>query len=309
MFELEDGRVIEVVDAQVHLNKMGTVATGVAAMDAVGIDVAVIDEWRGFDDNAIKYPHRPAPRGGVRHENPFSVDALMHHPTRLSYLGAVDRADPDLADVVRDIANDPGQAGLRVYCGPRPGDHEAFAQGRYDPIFEACGEYGVTVMVIVSRMGVPDRYDLLLPRLERFTTTRFVIDHCGVFPLSGDDVDGATMTELLAPLELLKDLAHVGVKWCRAPEISRRPFPFDDVDRQLRRCLDLLGAGRVMWASDHTQTGRHHSWAEALYTVGLSQRLSPDEKERVLGGTAREFLNLPASTVDRGGRVTAEVSG
>lgn len=308
MIELESGRLIEVVDAQVHLNRIGHVAACTTAMDAVGVDVVVNDEWHGFDNNGIKYPSHPARQGGVRHDHPYSVDAVMQVPDRISYLGAVDRKDPLLAEVIEETALDPSQSGIRIYCGPRPGDHDAFAAGEYDPIFEACATYGVTLMVIVSRMAVRERYDLLVPKLAQFSGTQTIIDHCGIFPLSARDV-GLSVGELFAPLERVASMEHVAVKWCRAPEISDRPYPFSDIGEQLRGALDLIGAHRVLWASDHSQTRRHHSWSEALRYIADDAKISDDEKEQVLGGTARRLLCLPKSVVDKSGRVQAEVSG
>jgi L-fuconolactonase len=58
---------IDVVDCQVHLNLLGSVDSGVAAMDAVGVSGVVIDEWWGFDADGLRVPHYRLDNGAVRH--------------------------------------------------------------------------------------------------------------------------------------------------------------------------------------------------------------------------------------------------
>ncbi|HEX8969421.1 MAG TPA: hypothetical protein VF937_16180, partial [Chloroflexota bacterium] len=48
-----------------------------------------------------------------------------------------------------------------------------------------------------------------------------------------------------------------------------------------------------MWASDHTQSKIHHSWAQALYYVLDADALTDDEKEWILGRSIRAILRWP----------------
>ena len=71
-----------IVDSQVHLNRFGSrwretdpnliVDYAVAAMDAVGIDGVVIDEWAEFDPQHRHLPGTVLPNGAMRGQYPFS---------------------------------------------------------------------------------------------------------------------------------------------------------------------------------------------------------------------------------------------
>ncbi|MDX1893051.1 amidohydrolase family protein [Mycolicibacterium sp. 050158] len=69
------------------------------------------------------------------------------------------------------------------------------------------------------------------------------------------------------------------------------PHPFPDLDVTLRRAVDAFGPHRVMWASDYTATHTRVNWAESLFCIRHCPSLSEDDKEWILGRTARKLLN------------------
>src|SRR5207244_12725597 len=54
-----------VVDAQLHLNLFG-IEPALAAMDAVGVDAVVVDEFWGFDEDRNPIPGHRLPNGSYR---------------------------------------------------------------------------------------------------------------------------------------------------------------------------------------------------------------------------------------------------
>lgn len=57
--------------------------------------------------------------------------------------------------------------------------------------------------------------------------------------------------------------------------------------------IDAYGANRLMWASDFTVTVGHHTYAESLFCLRAADRLSENNKEWILGKTARQILRWP----------------
>jgi hypothetical protein len=49
-----------------------------------------------------------------------------------------------------------------------------------------------------------------------------------------------------------------------------------------------------MWASDWMPGTTPHAWADALSYLRATDRLSPSEKEAILGGTVRRLLRWPS---------------
>jgi len=125
---------MEIVDAQVHLNRIGAdwetseprevIERAVVAMDAVGVDVVLIGE----------YPHATAtwrvlPNGARRRDYPFSELAVQMRPERFAYHVAVDRRDPEIDQQMAQVRAKPNSLCIRVVPLPATGEIEEFAEG------------------------------------------------------------------------------------------------------------------------------------------------------------------------------------
>src|SRR4051794_28849811 len=176
---------VEIVDAQVHLNQLvadwrtapldAVIATGVQAMDAVGIDVALIAESRGFDAKMRPALGPELPNGAIRAEFPFSERAVALHPSRFGYLVRVDLKDPELRRIVSEVRGKPGALCMRIVPLPDTGEVASLERGEFDPLFAAAEESGVPVFC-----WLPGRSHVLIPYLKKFPKLRFILDHCGV---------------------------------------------------------------------------------------------------------------------------------
>src|SRR5215207_5869846 len=103
---------MDIVDAQVHLNRLGThwrrtdlrvvVDYAVVTMDALGIAAVLIDEWSGFDDQMRHYPGYALPNGAMRSQLPFSEKAVELYPERFGYVARIDPRDPELDALMAD---------------------------------------------------------------------------------------------------------------------------------------------------------------------------------------------------------------
>jgi predicted TIM-barrel fold metal-dependent hydrolase len=284
---------MDIVDAQVHLNRLGAnwehlddgtrVESAVATMDALGLDAVLIDEWAGFANPVTKRGHLPGhflPNGAMRGEHPFSEKAVELYPDRFAYVARIDPLDPEVESLMASVHGRPGALCLRIVPIPEAGELELYERGRFNPLFEAAERYQVPIFC-----WFPGRSNKLAPTLERFPALQLILDHCG---LSRDEGNFAHQLEQVCQMARFPNLA---LKWCHAPsQLSKQSYPFADVLPHLRRALEAFGPERVMWASDHTQSKAHHSWAEALYYLRDSDQLSETEKEWILGRTVRTIL-------------------
>ena len=134
----------------------------------------------------------------------------------------------------------------------------------------------------------PGRAELLQRALDVFPSLRVVLSHCG---LSGADRDHVATFDRVLDLARYPNLA---IKWSHVPMyLSHEPYPFRDALPYLRRAIDAFGPQRIMWASDHTESRVHHSWAQALYYILDSNMLTDLEREWILGRCARTMLAWP----------------
>jgi predicted TIM-barrel fold metal-dependent hydrolase len=275
---------MEIVDAQVHFNLLGLEA-GLAAMDAVGVSAILYDEFWGFDAKSRILPGYELPNGAFRYVFPLAEQAALRYPERFAYLVRFDRDDPDLDSLISTVQTMPGRRALRVV----PWTEEGFAQfeqGADEPIFAAAQKYQVPIFVLL-----PGRTHLLLPYLRKFPDVKVIIDHCGVkIPI------GTVPADRFAGFEQVVSLAqypNVALKWCHAPRLSAEAYPYPDLMPALLKVVEAFGPERVMWASDHSQSKNHHSWAESLYYIRDSSELSASDKEWILGRSVRTILNWP----------------
>lgn len=67
------------------------------------------------------------------------------------------------------------------------------------------------------------------------------------------------------------------------PNVVAHPF--------LRQALDAFGAERVMWSADITHNATGETWAELLFAVIENPDLRAEEREWLLGKTARKWLD------------------
>jgi L-fuconolactonase len=287
---------MDIVDAQVHLNRLGSdwertpddviVDYAVETMDALGLSAILIDEWAGFDNPVTKRGHLPGrflPNGAVRGEHPFSEAAMRLHPERFAYIARIDPIDPDLETLMAGVRQKPGALCLRIVPIPEAGELALYEQGGFDAMFASAERHQVPIFA-----WFPGRSHLLIPTLEKFPNLQLILDHCGV---SRSEPNVANQLDAVLALSKYPNLS---LKWCHAPsQMSREGYPFRDVIPHLRRAIDAFGPERVIWASDFTQSRSHHSWAQALYYVLDSDRLSDDEKAWILGRSVRTILRWP----------------
>jgi L-fuconolactonase len=300
---------IEIIDAQVHLNQLGpdwktasldsVLATGIQAMDAVGIDKVLIGEAHGFDSK-FRPVGEELPNGAIREAFPFSERAVELHPDRFTYHVVIDYRDPELDRLAAEVATRPGANSMRIVPVPQTGAVDGLENGEFDALFAAAERHQVPVFA-----WVPRRAHMLLPYIQRFPRLQFIVDHCGVgvaplrvgqLPVTMETSMTRSRDDRVAELAHVYDMAqypNVALKWCHAPGLlSEEDYPYRDVMPLLRQAIDAFGVERIMWASDYTiahdQNG--NSWAECLYYLLDSDQLSWTEKEWLLGGSVRQVL-------------------
>jgi predicted TIM-barrel fold metal-dependent hydrolase len=265
--------VLDVVDAQIHVR--AGVDRAVAAMDAVGVESAVVDIWPPET--------RELADGVTRYEYGFVEDAMARFPGRFAYMARLDPDDPAMDDLMARIAATPGAVCVRTHDG------DCMEAGGDAAMLAAAGRHGVPVMIYPAQ-----RHNALMRYVRQFDDVLFIIDHCG---LSVQEGFGGPLPQPAAfYIDALMQYApfpNVAVKWTHAPRLTRESYPYRDVTEQLLRMIDAFGVDRLMWGSDYTVTRDHHTYAEAVFYLRDSDRLSESDKESLFGKTLRQLLRWP----------------
>jgi predicted TIM-barrel fold metal-dependent hydrolase len=264
-----------VVDAQFHLR--GEPDLAVAAMDAVGVETAVVDVWppdtRTGSDGILVYDFTLVEAAAAR------------YPGRFGYVGRVDPADPALDDRMAAFAASPHVRCVRIT------DPAGLDRGIHRAVLAAAGRHAMPVMLLAA-----DRHDAALRYIREFDDVQFVIDHVGmeVSVLVAMGAERPPPSVYVDRLLAYAPFPNVAVKWGHAPRLSFEEYPFADVDEQLARAAEAFGPARIMWASDYTVVRDHHTYAESMFSLRDSDLLDAEAKTWILGRSARALLRWPS---------------
>jgi predicted TIM-barrel fold metal-dependent hydrolase len=295
--------MMDIVDAQVHLGPGGAPEM-VAAMDAIGIRAAMIDEWWVGTPG---HPGYALANGAYRPVTPTTELAAWTYPGRFSYLLRVDHRDPELASLARQARDATHCRALRILAGNTRAEMAQFEAGDHGPVFRAAADNGLPLFVMAAGLA-----ETVARYAREYPATKIILDHTGM-PF------GKLLRPILAQLEGLPDSAawwaafgdgpadlwfdkvlrladypNVALKWGHAPSMFDEPgYPNAGLRPWLRKAIDGFGVDRVMWASDQSVNQTGESWAELLFMIRNDPGLSDAEKAAVLGGTVRKWLDWP----------------
>lgn len=264
-----------------------------AYMDAVGVDKAVLfpiePEWGPWA--CAQVPER------------FAYVPMLRPP---GVLGGLDVADPGLPAQLARWAEDPACVAVRMMhtlpghlfqagaAGPWVSDVDV-----YEPLLQGCLEHGLPLFM--STAGALDGPAEVLRRHPEIVV---IVDHLGLRQNPTFGLDTPPMRDLPGLLALAEHpTAHVKVSG--VPTLSGGHYPFDDLWDGLEQVVAAFGAERLMWGSDISRVmGRagsvqlappglqyaRHTYAEALFYVRETNRLTAGQKEWLLGRTAATVL-------------------
>jgi len=243
----------------------------VAAMDAVGVDAALL----------------VSPFSMYRYDASYAVAVYAAHPTRFRLIKPVDTTDPGVADTIAGWAATPGAVGVRIFLRDDvsmdpadPGINRALAAAvRHNlPVNLACsGRLGQAAQLAVRN---PD--------------TQLVIDHLGLQQPQAPPPPAEPFADLP---KLLALAAHknIAVKISGACTLSHGPFPYKDLWDPLGRIFDAFGFDRCMWGTDWTRAVRLLTYKEGVEAFRVTDRLSDGERAMLMGETLQRIHNWPLS--------------
>ena len=266
-----------IIDAQVHAyerNHPGRpwigVLTGpaevtgddmVAAMDAVGVDGAVL----------------VSPFSMYGYDASYALEVYGKHPGRFGLVKPVDATDPGVAETIADWAATPGTVGIRIFL------NRGEATDPADPGLQR-------VLVAAARHALPVNL-MCTGRLEqaaqlagRYPQTQLVIDHLGLPQPQEPPAPAAPFADLPKLLALAAH-ANVAVKISGACTLSHAPFPYQDIWEPLARIFDAFGLDRCLWGTDWTRAVKVLTYQEGVEAFRITDRLSESDRATLMGAT------------------------
>lgn len=210
--------------------------------------------------------------GAYSFDNRYAADSAAAHPDRCASVACIDLTTPDPVARLEHWVNERGMGGLRVFALAPPGESRLADPATF-PVWDRGIELGVRFVVTIFTHQLPELETLL----ARYPSLPVHLDHCAFPELDRPDWD--TPLRALARYEnlLLKVTTHLIHS---AEEHGLDPR---DLVEQL---VGHVGADRIMWGSDFSQTHDRPYPAlvdQARHAFG---RLPAAQQAQCLGGTA-----------------------
>jgi L-fuconolactonase len=243
----------------------------VAAMDAVGVDGAVL----------------VSPFTMYGYDASYALEVHRQHPGRFGLVKPVDASAPRVAETIADWAATTGTVGIRLMM------NRGVSTDPADPGLNL-------VLATAARHALPVNL-MCTGRLEQVTqlagrhpNTQLVIDHLGLPQPQEPPAPAAPFADLPKLLALATH-ANVAVKISGACTLSHEPFPYKDIWDPLWRIFDAFGLDRCLWGTDWTRAVKVLTYQEGGEAFRITDRLSDSDRAVLMGGTlARVYKWSPS---------------
>ena len=277
-----------ILDAQVHAYErnhpgrpwVGTLhgpaeVTGdqmVAAMDAVGVDGAVL----------------VSPYSMYRYDASYALEVYAAHPARFRLVKPVYSTDPGVADTIADWAATKGAVGVRIML------RDEVSADPADPGLNR-------VLAAAARHSLPVNL-LCWGRLEqagqlaaRNPGTQLVIDHVGLQQPFEPPPPAQPFAQLPKVLALAAH-KNVAIKISGACTLSHEPFPYNDIWDPLGRIFDAFGFDRCLWGTDWTRAVGLLTYEQGVEAFRVADRLTANDRAKLMGETLARVYGWSRST-------------
>jgi L-fuconolactonase len=234
----------------------------VAAMDAVGVDGAVL----------------VSPFSMYRYDASYALEVYAKHPGRFRLVKPVDPSDPAVAETIADWAATKGTVGIRIMLNREDMPTDAADPG-LNRVLAAAARHSLPVNLMCT-----GRLDQAGQLATRIPTTQLVIDHLGLPQPQEPPAPSAPFADL-AKLLALAAHDNIAVKISGACTLSHEPFPYKDLWDPLFRIFDAFGFNRCLWGTDWTRAVALLTYKEGVEAFRVTDRLSDSDSAALMGET------------------------
>jgi predicted TIM-barrel fold metal-dependent hydrolase len=239
----------------------------VAAMDAVGVDGAVL----------------VSPFTMYQYDASYALEVHKKHPGRFGLVKPVDPTDPGVAETIADWAATQGTVGIRIMLNR--GVSTDAADPGLDRVLATAARHALPVNLMCT-----GRLEQVAQMAGRHPHTQLVIDHLGL----PQPQEPPAPAEPFADLPKLLALAvhpNVAVKISGACTLSHEPFPYKDIWDALWRVFDVFGLERCLWGTDWTRAVKVLTYEQGVEAFRVTDRLSDSERAVLMGETLQRIYN------------------
>jgi L-fuconolactonase len=233
----------------------------VAAMDAVGVDGAVL----------------VSPFSMYGCDASYAIEVHKAYPGKFGLVKPVDPNDPGVAETIADWAATKGTVGIRIMM--RDNVSTDPADPGINRVLAAAAQHSLAVNLLCW-----GRLEQAGQLAARNPDTQLVIDHLGLqqpFEPPAPPEPWADLPKVLA----LGAHNNIAIKISGACTLAHEPFPYTDIWDPLCRIFDAFGFDRCMWGTDWTRAVKLLTYKQGVEAFRVTDRLSDSDRAALMGET------------------------
>lgn len=216
-------------------------------------------------------------------DNHYLIDCGKRYPNRFRLVGML---DPESESIEADMEalTEQGVRGLRLAVHLRE-DIGWYNTAGADRLWTKAGELDMILTLLVGL----NHLEGTGKAIQRFPEVKVVIDHLAR-PDDFDDPENYPYERFLQ----LAEYDQVYIKASALNYMSRQPYPHQDALEWTRQAYSVYGASRMMWGTDTPMSVDPQRIPAMIQLVDLAlPDISTDERQDILGGTARRLFSWP----------------
>jgi predicted TIM-barrel fold metal-dependent hydrolase len=237
----------------------------IAAMDAVGVDAAILVSVFTM----------------YRFDSSYAEQVYRAHPTRFRLIKPVDPTDPGVNETIDQWVKTPGTVAIRIMLNR--GVSEDAADPGINRVLAAAARHNIPVNLLCW-----GRLDQVKQLAARNPDTRIVVDHLGL----EQPYEPPLLAQPFGEIEKVLALAqhpNVVIKITGACTLSQKAYPYPDIWDPLARIFDAYGMERCLWGTDWTRAVQVLTYQQGVDAFKVTDRLTHTEREALMGGNVQKI--------------------
>jgi L-fuconolactonase len=237
----------------------------VAAMDAVGVDAAILVSVFTM----------------YRFDSSYAEQVYRAHPTRFRLIKPVDPTDTDVNETIDQWVKTPGTVAIRIMLNR--GVSEDAADPGINRVLAAAARHNIPVNLLCW-----GRLDQVKQLAARNPDTQIVVDHLGL----EQPYEPPLLAQPFGEIEKVLALAqhpNVVIKITGACTLSQKAYPYPDIWDPLARIFDAYGMERCLWGTDWTRAVQVLTYQQGVDAFKVTDRLTHTEREALMGGNVQKI--------------------
>ena len=240
----------------------------VAAMDAVGVDAAILVSVFTM----------------YRFDSSYAEQVYRAHPTRFRLIKPVDPTDPAVNETIDQWVKTPGTVAIRIMLNR--GVSEDAADPGINRVLAAAARHNIPVNLLCW-----GRLDQVKQLAARNPDTRIVVDHLGLEQPFEPPLLAQPFSEIEKVLALAQH-PNVVIKITGACTLSQKAYPYPDIWDPLARIFDAYGMERCLWGTDWTRAVQVLTYQQGVDAFKVTDRLTHTEREALMGGNVQKIYRF-----------------